>query len=168
MPVSSTVEATFKCSIERAFKTPILGDATQILTGYWIIPAVSGFKDDESWGHVGGHRIPLSHGNWLVRAGSQGYDEILVREENKYWKWQISEFTSFSMFFTIRATGELFFKEVAANQVQVKWVYTFKSRNLLYHPLTWCFTRILWLPLMQQGILKMKRMTEANAGLIYN
>ena len=58
------VKATFNCSPERAFKTPILGDATQFLVGYGIIPAVVKFTDDSTLGKPGGQRMPHSARNF--------------------------------------------------------------------------------------------------------
>ncbi len=55
-----SVELTFNCSLERAFKTPILGDATKFLVGYGIIPAIEKFTEDTTWGKPGGHRVPYS------------------------------------------------------------------------------------------------------------
>ncbi len=46
------VEATFNCTLGRAFKTPILGDATQFLVGYGLVPAVEKFTQDSSWGKL--------------------------------------------------------------------------------------------------------------------
>ena len=165
--ISNTATIKIKSSIERAFKTPILGDATQILTGYWCIPPVSGFINDETWGEDGGSRIPLSNGNWLSKGGSQGLDEIITRQENKYWKWQISEFGS-SLFFAKKAEGEWWCSEASNGEVSVIWKYTWYPKNVFFYPITWLFVRILWRGVMKQGIAKIKAMAENNAAYIYN
>lgn len=110
MKTTVAVEETFNCPLERAFKTPILGDATQFLVGYGLVPAVEKFTDDSTWGKPGGQRIPHSARNLVSKGGEIGVDEVYAREENRYWKWGVAEFRQWSMGFT-EFQGGLFFKE---------------------------------------------------------
>ena len=48
-----TVRTIYNCSLERAFKTPMLCDVTKIHTGYMFMPAVTHCTEDESWGIPG-------------------------------------------------------------------------------------------------------------------
>ena len=133
MTTSTSVSEIFNCSLETAFKTPILGDATKTLTGYGIIPAVSHFTEDETWGQEGGSRMPHSATSLLSKGGEIGVDVIVVREENKYWKWQVTDFRQWSMGFT-KFQGELFFEEIAENKISVRWLYTLSSKSILAYP----------------------------------
>ena len=52
MQIKIKVTATYNCSLERAFKTPILCDVSKVHTGYRITPKVTHCTDDENWGGV--------------------------------------------------------------------------------------------------------------------
>jgi hypothetical protein len=160
------VNAVFNCTLERAFKTPILGDATRFLVGYGLVPAVEKFTQDESWGKPGGHRVPHSAKSFLSKGGEIGIDEVYVRDENKYWKWGVAEFRQWSMGFT-EFQGELFFQEIAPNAVQVRWVYTLFSKSLLAYPFHWLFGNIFWKGQMKTAIRKMKEYAESDAVFLY-
>ncbi|MDP5169379.1 MAG: hypothetical protein NWR72_03985 [Bacteroidia bacterium] len=162
-----TVEETFSCSLERAFKTPILGDATQFLVGYGVIPAVVAFTDDSTWGKIGGHRIPHSAKNIASKGGEIGIDRIADRKENEYWKWGVTEFRQWSMGFTEFA-GELFFSQNSDNSVAVKWVYTLHSTSPLAYPFHWLFGNIFWKGQMNVGIQRMKSYAESDAAFLYD
>ncbi len=166
MTTTIAVEASFQSSLARAFKTPILGDATQFLSGYGPIPAVVKFTDDATWGQVGGRRIPHSAKTLLSPGGEVGLDEIYVREENRYWSWGVTGFRQPSFGFT-EFRGELFFVEQEAGLIQVRWVYTLYSNSLLFYPFHWLFGTIFWRGQMQKGIQAMKVFAESNAAFLY-
>lgn len=166
MKTIAQVEETFYCSLERAFKTPILGDATQFLTGYGPAPAVVKFTDDSTWGKPGGRRIPHSAPNWVSKGGEVGVDEVYVRDENKYWKWGVAEFRQWSMGFT-EFQGELFFEEISDNAVQVRWVYTLFSKSFLAYPFHWFFGQVFWKGQMRGAIREMKRYAESGKVFLY-
>jgi len=161
------VEETFSCSLERAFKTPILGDATIFLAGYGVIPAVEKFTEDSTWGQPGGTRIPHSAKNLLSKGGEIGVDIVAVREENKYWRWGVAEFRQPSMGFT-EFRGELFFEEKSPQSISVKWVYTLFSTSVVAYPFHWIFGNAFWKGQMKQGIQKMKAYAESDKPFLYN
>lgn len=160
------VEEIFSSSLERAFKTPILGDATIFLAGYGVIPAVEKFTEDSSWGQLGGTRIPHSAKNLLSKGGEIGVDMIAARDENTYWKWGVTEFRQWSMGFT-EFQGELFFKKTAENTIQVRWVYTLFSQSGIAYPFHWLFGNVFWKGQMKAGIQKMKAYAESDKPFLY-
>lgn len=160
------VETTFNCTLERAFKTPILGDATKFLVGYGIVPAVEKFTDDATWGKPGGQRMAHSAKNVVSKGGEIGIDEVYARVENKYWKWGVAEFRQWSMGFT-EFLGEMYFTEVSANTIKVHWVYTLYSNSTIAYPFHWFFGNVFWKGLMKQGIQKMKLYAESDAAFLY-
>jgi hypothetical protein len=166
MIVQNTVQSVFRCSLERAFKTPILGDATKMLTGYGVVPPCVGFSEDETWGVEGGHRIPQMAGNLFAQKGSYGFDQVLVRQENNYWKWQVDNFPPL-LFFATKAQGEWFCKDNHDGSVSVKWTYSFFATNMLTYPITWLFIRIFWRGLQKKAISNMKVIAESDAPFIY-
>lgn len=163
----TSVTETFNCSLETAFKTPILGDATKTLTGYGIIPPVSHFTEDETWGQVNGSRMPHSAKSLLSKGGEIGLDVILAREENKYWKWQVTDFRQWSMGFS-KFQGEFFFQQLNETQVSVRWVYSLSSKNILAYPFHYFFTKVIWNGNMKGAIKRMKTIAESGkASFLY-
>lgn len=161
-----SVESEFNSSVERAFKTPILGDATIFLAGYGVIPAVEKFTEDDTWGQPGGMRIPHSAKSLLSRGGEIGVDVVAVREENTYWKWGVTDFRQWSMGFT-EFQGELFFEKQTDQSVSVKWVYTLISSSFIAYPFHWLFGKVFWKGQMKQGIQKMKAYAESDQPFLY-
>ena len=123
--------------VERAFKAPILGDATKFMKGYLFQPPVTGFEDDKTWGKINGIRYPINNGNFLVKKGRMFKDVILERIENKYWKWTIYDFEFNSLFFIQKAIGEWNVEELNENKIQITYTYTYYSKKWIYKPLTW-------------------------------
>ena len=161
------VKAVFNCSLERAFKTPILGDATQFLVGYGPVPAVEKFTKDGTWGRPGGTRIPHSAKNFMSKGGEVGLDKIYAREENSYWNWGIAEFYQWSMGFT-EFRGELFFKETDVNVIHVRWVYALYSKRFLAYPFHWFFANVFWKGQMRIAIQHMKKYAESDFEFLYD
>ena len=160
------VESIFHSSLERAFKTPILGDATQFLVGYGPIPAVVRFTEDSTWGKPGGRRIPHSAKSPFSKGGEVGLDEVYVREENSYWQWGVAKFYQWSMGFT-EFRGEFFFEEIQEHTISARWVYTLHSKSRIAYPFHWLFGNIFWKGQMKIGIQRMKAYAESDAPFLY-
>ena len=47
-----SVSTIYKCSLERAFKTPMLCDVSKIHAGFGIMPKVTHTTDDKDWGKL--------------------------------------------------------------------------------------------------------------------
>ena len=88
-------------TLKNCFKTPIYGDVRKIMTGYLILPASEGVTDDNSWANPMGKRIVIAFGKPLCT------EQIVVREENMYWKYELVNFQQSSFFFTNKVTGEI-------------------------------------------------------------
>ena len=61
METSTKITAIFNCSIERAFKTPILCDITKVHTGYGLMPRVTHCTEDKGWGQIGSSKQVLEN-----------------------------------------------------------------------------------------------------------
>jgi len=157
----------FNCSIERAFKAPILGDARRFMKGYLFQPAVTAFEEDETWGQVNGVRYPVTSGNLMVKKGRLFKDEILERNENKFWKWTIYDFKIRSVFFTHKAIGEWHVEKSNQDQIKIIYTYTYYSKNIFLHPLTWLFVNIQIKGIMKRAIKGIKKQAESNETFIY-
>jgi len=162
---TNTVIDTFHCPLERAFKTPILGDATKILIGYYNYPIVLGFSKDDSWGIAGGSRVPIYNGALFIKSKERGIDEIFERDENRYWKWGVKDFGGF---FSNKAIGEWVCSDNKNGTINVEWKYTWHSTNIFTQPINWLFVKIYWRKVMKNGIKSIKEMAEKGTPYIYN
>ena len=66
LKVSFHIKSIFSCDIERAFKAPILGDATQFLNSYLFQPPIIGFENDENLGLLNSVRHLMIRGNFFI------------------------------------------------------------------------------------------------------
>ena len=167
MPVSFEITSTFNCSIERAFQAPMLGDATRFMKGYLFQPPVTGFVNDATWGQENGVRYPVSAGNRLVKKGIMFTDEILERNENKYWRWTIYDFKIGSMFFVNKAIGEWFVHECNSGSVRIIYRYTYFSKSSLFYPITWLFVKIQIRGIMKRAIVGIQEQAESHEPFVY-
>ena len=167
MNVSFKINDVFDCSLERAFKAPILGDATKFMKGYLFQPPVTGFEDDKTWGQINGIRYPINNGNLLVKKGRMFKDVILERVENKYWKWTIYDFEFKTLFFISKAIGEWYVEAINENKIEVTYIYTYYSKNRLYCPLTWLLVNIQIRGIMKRAIKGIKEQALSNDPFIY-
>ena len=167
MKVSCKIKDVFDCSLERAFKAPILGDATKFMKGYLFQPPVTGFEDDKTWGQIYGKRYPMNNGNFLVKKGRMFKDVILERIENKYWKWTIYDFVFNSLFFIQKAIGEWNVKELNGNKIQVTYTYTYYSKNWICKPLTWLLVKTQIKGIMKRALVGIKEQALSNEPFIY-
>ncbi len=167
MNVRHEISEIINCSIERAFKAPILGDATQFLDGYFLQPPIVDFQDDDTWGQVQGVQYPVTNGNLLLASGILFTDQILERIENKYWKWTIYDFRPLSLSFLKKAIGEWKVEQLDNNKIAVKYSYTFYPDNKLNYFITILFCRIQWYGMMKKAMKGIKQQAESNLKFIY-
>lgn len=157
----------FSCSLERAFKAPILGDATRFMNGYRLQPPVVAFFDDASWGAVNGHRFPSTDGNLILRAGILFKDQILQRIENEYWEWAIFDFQPAVLFFIDRAVGAWKVQEIQDGKIQVSYSYTFYPTTRLHYWLTVAFGVIQWKGMMKKALRGIQAQAESGEPFRY-
>lgn len=168
MKSTTQVSAIFNCSLERAFQAPILGDATQFLNGYLLQPPVIRFEDDETWGQVNGIRYPVVKANFLFKESRIFLDEILKREENKYWKWQVYKFTTWTLFFVKKGIGEWKVEQLADNEIKVNYTYSYYPKHVIYYPLAFLFVKIQIKGMMKKAIRGIKLQAESGNPFVYN
>ncbi|MBK8641402.1 MAG: hypothetical protein IPN15_04025 [Saprospiraceae bacterium] len=63
MDFKISVNTIYHCSLERAFKTPMLCDVSKVHTGFGLMPRVTHCTEDTNWGKPGGCKkyLLLSH-----------------------------------------------------------------------------------------------------------
>ena len=161
------VESIFDCSLERAFKTPMLCDVRKVHTGFIFSPKVTGTTEDESWGQVGSSKKIHAAKSITHKGGYLFIDRVIEREENKYWKIQMDTFQSWMVGFD-KFEGEWHTEVINANQVQVKYKYTFHAQNPIYFPLNWVFIHAFWRYYMKRVIANIKTMAYNEEPYLYD
>lgn len=159
------VSEIFNCSLERAFKIPILGDATTFLKGVGPLPGIVGFEDDETWGQQSGSRYPIAKKNFFTKGGRVGFDKIYERIENQYWNWGVTSIEVF-VFGISKFEGELFFKE-KKDGIHVRWVYHCTIGKPIMRPFSWFFFKLIWKKNIKNAIGYMKAAAEGDGQILY-
>ena len=167
MKVIISLSDTFHCAKERAFKAPILGDATKFLNGYLFQPPIIAFEEDETWGQINGFRYPFTAGNFWTPKGRLVTDVTLERIENQYWKWMILEFKVPFLFFVDKGIGEWIVEEKHANEIFVKYKYTYFPKHTVYYIVLWLFCQIQVKGLMKQAIKGIRKQAESGDAFVY-
>jgi len=160
------VSTIYECSLERAFKTPIVCDVSKVHTGYGIMPKVTHCTDDENWGQPGYSKKVYAGKSFTQKGGFASVDKVLERIENKYWKFQVDEFQSWMLGFS-RFVGEWQTTEIEKNKILVEYTYTLHSDIGLLYPLNWLFTKTFWKNYMKRVIENVRKMAYNNEPYMY-
>lgn len=141
--IAVSISTTYDCSLERAFKTPMLCDVTKIHTGYGLMPKLTHCTEDANWGKPGSTKRVFAAASPTFKGGETSMDKVLEREENKHWKIQVSEFKSWMLGF-YKFEGVWDTTELAPNKIQVDYTYTLYAKGILYYPFNWLFVKLFW------------------------
>jgi hypothetical protein len=164
--VSVKIQTVFDCSLERAFKTPMLCDVSKVHTGYGLMPRVTHCTEDTDWGKPGGSKKVFAAKSWYFRGGEASSDRVLERVENAYWKIQVDGFTSWMLGF-YKFVGEWRTTELAPNRVQVDYTYTLHASQPLFYPLNWLFAHFFWKTYMKRVMENVRKLAYAQAPYLY-
>jgi hypothetical protein len=160
------VKTIYHCSLEAAFKTPILCDVSKVHTGYGIMPKVTHCTDDENWGKPGYSKKVFVAKSLTQKGGWASCDKVIERIENKYWKIEISEFQSWMLGFS-KFTGEWQTTELEPNKISVQYTYTLHSDVALLYPLNWLFAKTFWRVYMKRVLKNIRKMTDQKEPYLY-
>ena len=145
------VSTIYECSLERAFKTPMLCDVTKIHTGFGLTPKVTHTANDEKWGQIGSSKKIYVEKSITQKGGFASMDKVLDRIENKYWKIQVDEFQSWMAGF-YKFIGEWKTTEIIPGEILIEYSYSLYSNKPIYFPLNWIFAKIFW-PIYMKRVL---------------
>jgi hypothetical protein len=160
MQTKVKITTIYYCSLERAFKTPMLCDISKVHTGYGVMPKVTHCTEDKHWGQPGYSKKVFVARSLTHKGGWASVDKVLERIENSYWKIEVSDFQSWMLGFS-KFTGEWQTTELEPNKVLIEYTYTLQADNDLLYPLNWLFTKTFWR-------VYMKRVLENIRQLAYN
>ena len=160
MTTTVTVNTIYNCSLERAFKTPMLCDISKVHTGFWIMPKVTHCTEDEYWGQPGKSKRVFAAKSISFKGGESSVDKVIERIENEYWKIEVSDFKVWMLGFT-KFVGEWKTTALAENKILIEYTYTMHSEITWLYPLNWLFTKVFWR-------IYMKRVLENIREMAYN
>ena len=161
MEIKIKVLTTYKCSLERAFKTPLLCDVSKVHTGFGFMPKVTHSTEDENWGQIGSRKKVYAAKSLTQKGGFASVDKVLERIENDYWKFQVDEFQSWMLGF-YKFVGEWKTTEIEPNNILVEYTYTLHSDNPLLYPLNWLFAKTFWKTYMKRVLENVRQMAYNN------
>lgn len=157
----------FSCSLESAFKTPILCDVSKVHTGFGIMPRVTHCTDDENWGKPGYSKKVFVAKSLTQKGGWASIDKVIERVENKYWKIEVSDFQSWMLGFS-KFTGEWRTTELEPNKIEIEYTYSLHADVALLYPLNWLFAKIFWKSYMKRVIANIRTMAYKNEPYLYS
>lgn len=161
-----TIETIFACSLERAFKTPMLCDITKVHTGNLLMPKVIACTEDEDWGKPGFGKKVIVAKSLTQKGGWAFTDNVTERVENDYWKIEVNNFQTASFGFS-KFVGEWHTIEIEANKIQIKYTYSLYSKYVLLYPFNWLFTKIIWKMYMKRVLENVRKMAYSNEPYAY-
>lgn len=157
METKVKVLTTYNCSLERAFKTPMLCDVSKVHTGYSVMPKVTHCTDDEQWGQLGSSKNVFVGKSLTHKGGFASVDKVIDRIENNYWKIEVSEFQSWMLGFS-KFTGVWQTTEIEKNKIAIEYTYTLHSGIVLLYPLNWLFAKTFWKTYMKRVIENVRQL----------
>lgn len=157
MTTNVTVKTIYNCSLERAFKTPMLCDVSKVHTGFGLMPKVTHCTEDETWGRPGGSKKVFVAPSPTFKGGESSMDKVIERVENKYWKIEVSNFKSWMLGFS-KFVGEWRTTELGENSILIEYTYTLYADTILLYPLNWLFTNLFWRTYMKRVLGNVRKM----------
>lgn len=157
METKVSVSAIYHCSLERAFKTPLLCDISKVHVGYFLMPKITHCTEDENWGAVGAVKKVYAAKSLTQQGGFVSVDKILERVEGKYWKFEVGDFQSWMLGFS-RFVGEWQTTAIEPQKILVEYTYTLHSDTVWLYPLNWLFANTFWKIYMKRVLENVRKM----------
>ena len=156
----------YECSLERAFKTPMLCNVSKVHTGFGIMPKVTHCTDDENWGKPGFSKKVHVAKSLTQKGGFGSMDKVLERVENQYWKIEVSDFQSWMLGF-YKFEGTWTTTELKPNKIQIDYTYDLHANQPLFYSLNWLFAKLFWKRYMRQVLENIRGMAYDNEPYLY-
>lgn len=153
------VSTLYECSLQRAFKTPILCDVSKVHTGFGIMPRVTHTTDDLGWGKPGSSKKVYVEKSMTQKGGFSSIDRIIERVENQYWVIQVDTFQVWMLGF-YKFVGEWKTTELEDKKIRIDYTYNLHAKNPLLYPLNWLFGKLFWKKYMNQVLENIRAMVN--------
>ncbi|HOY06515.1 MAG TPA: hypothetical protein PLO67_13990 [Saprospiraceae bacterium] len=167
MTTTVTVQTIYNCSLERAFKTPMLCDVSKVHTGFGVMPRVTHCTEDKSWGKPGESKKVFAAPSLTFKGGESSTDKVIERRENEYWKIEVSDFKAWMLGFS-KFVGEWKTSELEENKILIEYTYTMHSDIIWLYPLNWLFTKTFWRIYMKRVLENVRKMAYSNEPYQHN
>ncbi len=151
------VSAIYECSLERAFKTPMLCDVSKVHTGFGIMPRVTCVTDDKDWGKPGSSKKIYVSKSFSQKGGFASVDHVIERKENQYWVIQVDDFQSWMLGFH-KFVGEWKTTRIDDEKTLIDYTYFLHANNPILYPLNWVFGKIFWRTYMKRVLENIREM----------
>lgn len=161
------LERNLNCTLERAFKTPMLCDVSRVHTGMGPMPPITHTTDDDDWGQIGSTKKVYAHATLLQKGGFVSIDKIVNRIENQLWEIEVSDFQSWMLSF-YKFEGRWETKEMTPGKIHVKYTYRLHFKNPLFIVLTTPFAYFFWRRYMSQVLNNIEKMIEEEIPYLYS
>lgn len=153
------VSTLYECSLQRAFKTPILCDVSKVHTGFGIMTRVTHTTDDLDWGKPGSSKKVYVEKSMTQKGGFSSIDRIIERVENQYWVIQVDTFQVWMLGF-YKFVGEWKTTELEDKKIRIDYTYNLHAKNPLLYPLNWLFGKLFWKIYMNQVLENIRAMVN--------
>ena len=167
MTTSIQISTIYKCSLERAFKTPMLCDVSKIHTGYGLMPKVTHCSDDQHWGKIGSSKKVYVAKSLTQKGGFASVDNVIERIENEYWKIEVNEFQAWMLGF-YKFVGEWRTTQLMNSEILIEYKYTMYSKIALLYPLCFLFTKIFWKSYMKKVLENVRILAHNEEPYLYD
>lgn len=161
------VSTVYDCSLERAFKTPMLTDLSKVHTGFLIMPKVTHTTNDENWGKPGYSKKVYAAPSLTQKGGYVSDDKLIERIEKKYWKIEVSNFQAWMLGFT-KFTGEWQTTELSPNRILIDYTYHLHAESPVLYPLNWLFANTFWRIYMRRVLENVRQLAYNNETFLYD
>lgn len=161
-----SISTIYECSLERAFKTPLLCDVSKVHTGFGIMPRVTHCTDDENWGKPGSSKKVYAAKSLTQKGGFVSVDKVIERIENQYWKYQVDEFQSWMLGF-YKFVGEWKTTQLEPGKVRIDFTYSLHSNAPLLYPVNWLFAKTFWKTYMERVLENVRKMAYDSEPYLY-
>lgn len=160
------VSTVYECSLERAFKTPMLCDVSKVHTGFGLMPKVTHTSDDNDWGKPGSSKKVYVAKSLSQKGGFASVDHIVERKENQYWIIQVDDFQTWMLSF-YKFVGEWKTTQIEDEKIKIDYTYFLHSNNRLLYPFNWVFGKIFWKTYMKRVLENIREMAYNKEPYLY-
>jgi hypothetical protein len=161
-----SIQETFFCSLERAFKSPMLCDVLKVHSGYLFMPKALSVANDQNWGQIGGSKTIVFAKSPASFTEMTLADKVIERIENKCWKIEVWNPEGKLLFFD-KFVGEWEVNPLEPNKNQITYTYSLVFGSRLLAPLAWLFAHLFWKAYMGNVMRNLKPMAESNEPYLY-
>ena len=123
------------------------------------MPSVTRCRDDNYWGEPGFSKKVFVKKSLTRRGGFASVDKVIDRVDDKYWKFEVSEFQSWMPGFS-KFVGEWQTAEIEEDKIVVEYAYTLHSDIPLPYPLNWLFTKVFWKTYMKRVLENVRQIDD--------